>query len=405
MSIHDGSPLALYRQSFAHQSRSNGGDLTSEIEVRIGPGQHVAGLTCDLRIPAGPAGRVELLRLMDGGGAGVLTLTNVRCLTDGYSVSVTTHADSILVWAERDQDAAHAHRVLFECRLFGAATKLAGVAPYLTSDLRVRAEVLPSGGLPTMLAVSIPEEASARCTQGNFTLASPSQVFEDRRVTLIHFRGSSIDLLYRFGPTNNLLAPWISLGSVALASLLVFLVLYVSKSVGSGDTYGALAASFVGFAAILWDLSKSVANFSIYGAVRSWMNWSILAVEILALGLTAYAVTALRGNSDTTSNITKVVLLYAFVTGLLTVAGFIAHSRGALQRFQCDQVGCLQVLHLRRGRPECHYTGRVFCDTHIARTCGACIHQRDLGSHHLSTLQQYGSESLPCIPLSSSQRA
>lgn len=390
-------PLHIYRTSFAHQSRTFQYDNRTEVAVNIGPGEHVAGLELSVSLATvRPGQAIELLRFVDTNGAGVSAITDLHSEMPELHLDVRTEPGSTVVVGRLEGDTSIGTRARISLKLFGGATKLSGTTPYLTSDLELHFLVLGAPDLPVLLTVNIPQDASPRSTQGNFALASPSQVYQDRRLTNIYYRTSEVRLTYRFGTNLGLTAPWISIGNVGLAAALVFLVLSVRQTIGPGDTFAALTAAFIGVAAVAWDLSKNLSNFSIYGITRSWIQWLVLLAQLVMLGLLGLAVSLLPRSRTDIATLQRGVLYFALASGAIAVMGLVLHSRGYWHGFQCDHEGCRNRFRIRRNRPECHYTGRVFCRQHIKSVCSGCAHAADLGRRSLRTVGDYGVLPTPC---------
>jgi hypothetical protein len=395
--------LQLYHQAFGRTTHDHGGERI-EVELRLCPGDEIAEV--NVRIPmsavelispgaplmlvSAPRGRgdrpVELTALVSEAGAEHLV-----------SGRTATH-NSVSVPADDHERSAP---WVFSFRAWELVTPPQGVAPYLfaTADVRLRFPAMAN--VPLLLTVITPEDISPRSTQGNFAMAYPSRLLNGHRYTNIYFPSAEeVRLAYRCGASGHQLAgnPWVSVGRAAFNSLFVFFVGYLAASVDRNDRFVALLAIFIAAASALWEIVQEVARFTIYGRGRGYIHGLVLGAQLVSLMVLASSVVSIGlADSDRLLRYSSYLALAASAgLTLMACAGFVLHYQGFWQGFKCDHIGCRTVFRVRRNRPECRYTGRVFCDRHARSVCGGCVHGPDLRSGTITTIDDYRTDRLRC---------
>jgi len=390
--------LNLYRNMFDQSSRQLESAERTEVTVSAVPGEQVSGVRVLLRSVDFSAGTpLELFHISSVGGAS-LEITGLIAANDSFTVraKVDSTGTTILAQPKRSAASNEPEDVIITFDLWEACEPLEGVSPYLHSTLRLGLSTPFAPNRPLLLTLSTPSTSSPRSTQGNFVLAYPSRLENGRRLTNIYFRKSPTKLAYRFSSDQNLTTPWLHLGRVAVASMLVFVVAVLATQIDEGDRFTALIAIFVATAGVLWDFSRDIAAFSVYNATRSSIQGVVLATQVIMLILLSGAVLGVTTAHGLLPVVGAASLVFSLVLCIVTVAALIAHVYGFWQQFVCDHEGCTQVFRWRRTRPECHFTGRVFCENHSISICSACPHGSDLRSPVLYTVAAYGTVTTPC---------
>lgn len=387
-------PLTLYRDSFpsasAHMARAE----RSEVRVSMEPGDEVVGLTADVRaVDVSTRRWTPVLRLSSGNR--VVEVTAVTASQPDVALQVETGTSHVVIVA-RSLTSEGPRDLTISLELWEACSPLAGIAPYMHSTLTLLVEVAAAPQRPVLLTLSTPATASPRSTQGSFTLAYPSRVHNGRRLTNLYFRRSPASLSYRFGSDEGLTAPWLNIGRAGAAALLIFVIASLATGIDRGDRLGALIATFIAVASVLWDFSREVASFAVYSRARRGIQVPVLLSQVGVIGLLGAAATGLTVAPRLLPVIGRVGLVIAALLLVSSVGALVAHTHGFWHGFQCDYQGCEMRFWWRRSRPECHFTGRVYCTHHQTTVCGRCLHGDDLVHRTLTTQREFGSVSTPC---------
>ncbi|MET7713372.1 hypothetical protein [Streptomyces sp. NPDC005407] len=276
----------------------------------------------------------------------------------------------------------HEELLEFSFRAWEVITPAQGAAPYVyaTADLHLR---FPSmTGVPVLLTIITPEDVSPRSTQGNYALAYPSRLLNGQRQTNIYFPSAdAVRLAYRCGESGQFSGnPWVSIGRSAFNSVFVFFVGVLAASVDRGDRFGALIVTFLAVAGALWEIVQETSRFTIYDKTRRYIHGLVLGAQLSTLAVLSASVISisLTDSGRLLHFSSYLALAVAGVLGVTSCIGFFLHYQGFWQGFQCDHAGCARVFRIRRDRPECRYTGRVFCDEHVRTVCRGCAHESDL---------------------------
>jgi hypothetical protein len=250
------------------------------------------------------------------------------------------------------------------------------------------------------MTIMTPEDVSPRSTQGNFALAYPSRILNGTRQTNIYFPSAGrVQIRYRCGESGQINgSPWVSIGRAAFNSVFVFFIGTLAASVDRSERFGALIATFLAAAGALWEIVQEISRFSIYGKSRAYLHALVLGAQLSTLMVLAASVVSisLTKSGHTLRYSSTAALALAAVLGLISCAGFFLHYQGFWQGFRCDHQGCETVFRVRRDRPECRYTGRVFCDEHVRTVCRGCAHEPDLLARTVTTVDLYRPDRLRC---------
>jgi hypothetical protein len=281
--------------------------------------------------------------------------------------------------------------------------RLAGMVPYLYATLAASLSFTESHGVAAVVTIVAPEGVAPRSTQGNYSLAYPSRIFQGNRYTNIYFPDAAdIKLRYRCADMSGFSMPWQQIGKAAVASAFVFFIAALVPDAQSSDLSERLLAvigAFVTSAGTLWDFIRELAVFAIYGRRDNRISYLVLGLQLAVIAMMSLILVRLSvpGASSALRSVPAVTLVLTIVLVIVAAGGFILHSVGWWQGFTCDYSGCTRHLRIRRGRPECQYTGRVFCDAHILSTCTSCAHGSDLRTRRLDSIAGHQLNALPCL--------
>lgn len=389
-----GDPLAVYRAAFPSSAALSRTDARTEVTVHVRPGDEIARL--HIRLPRVSVGRdgLELVQLVARGQGELFEVTELIS-TSGHDLYATV-ADGCVSVRVAGADNPSIDDVEFEVLVWEACCPAVGTPPYLHSTLAITVDAVCRPGAPLLLTVVTPASCTPRSTQGNYTLAYPSRLLAGERRTNLYYARGTAKVAYRFGDTVGLTRPWLNLGRAAVSAAFIFFVAYLAGTVSAEDRFLALIATFIAVAAVVWDFLNELASFSVYDARRARITIGVLIGQLLvivALGLALLALTTSPGLTGAAAAVsgTAAVVLAAAATGAL-----VLHSKGFWHGYVCDSQGCDRAFRIRRARPECHYTGRVFCDVHARDACGVCPHGADLGLPALASRALFGTAATPC---------
>ncbi|MFJ5280918.1 hypothetical protein [Streptomyces parvulus] len=394
--------LQLYHQAFGRTTHRHGGERI-EIALRLSPGDEITEVSVRVPVPAVeaivPGAPLMLVSAPRRTGDRPVELTALVTEAGAkYLISRRTAASNTIS-APADGHERDAPWV-FSFQAWELVTPPQGVAPYIfaTADMRLRFPAMKH--FPLLLTVITPEDVSPRSTQGNFAMAYPSRLLNGQRYTNIYFPSAEeVRLAYRCGASGQLSgSPWVSVGRAAFNSLFVFFVGFLAASVDRNDRFVALLAIFIAAASALWEIIQEVARFTIYGRGRGFIHGLVLVAQLVSLMVLAWSVVSigLADSERLLSYSSYTALAASAALSLLACTGLVLHHQGFWQGFQCDHLGCRTVFRIRRNRPECRYTGRVFCGRHASSVCGGCVHGPDLRSGLITTIDDYRTDRLCC---------
>lgn len=391
------TPLELYRRAFVASSPDHLAADRTEILVEIEPGDEIARVSARLALSALSEKHSIPILQVSSPSHDVLEITKLASSRDDVLLSTQVSSTGITIYARAQNRGLTLAGLRIRFNLWEACAPATGTVPYLSSTLAVAFSPMSARTTSTLLTLSTPESSSPRATRGNYSLAYPSRTERGRRLTNIYFQTQTARLTYTFGSDAGLTTPWLNLGRAGVTALAIYIVAAVASQIPSGDRFTALIAVFVGAAGLLWDFSREVASFAVYGATKSWITVLVLAAQVLVLGVLGFAVWALTANNALLTVTGILSLAVGAALTLFAVIALIGHRQGFWQRFSCDAEGCTSVFRWRRARPECTYTGRVHCKRHMSSLCASCVHGPDLLSGRLDTANQLGTTSLPCV--------
>ncbi|MET9253973.1 hypothetical protein [Streptomyces sp. NPDC003717] len=394
--------LHLYHQAFGRTTHDHGGERI-EAELRIRPGDEIAEMS--VRIPAhvtdriAPEAPVLLLSAPRGHTEGPVEITGLTAESGPEHLAGGRTATHAVIKAPAG-DLHGGTPWVFSFRAWELVSPPQGTAPYVHATARLRLRFPATAQLPLLLTVVTPGDVSPRSTQGDFAMAYPSRLLGGERHTNIYFPAAGdAGLSYRCGYSGQLAgSPWVSVGRAAFNSLFVFFIGLLAASVDRGDRFGALLAIFIAAASALWEIVREVSRFTIYGRGRGHLHRLVLVAQLVSLAVLTFSVVGI-GLSDSDRllrHASYLALVVSTVLALIACAGFVLHHQGFWQGFQCDHTGCRTAFRIRRDRPECRYTGRVFCDRHAREVCGGCVHGLDLRTGTIATIGSYRTDRLPC---------
>lgn len=387
-------PLAVYRAAFPSSAALSRTHARTEFTVHVRPGDEIARLR--VRLPRVELRRdgAELVRLVAHGPGELFEVTELSSPTghELYAIAadgrVSIRAAGAVGSAVKD--------VEVELLVWEACKPAVGTPPYIHSTLAITVEAVCRPDAPVLLTVVTPASCTPRSTQGNYALAYPSRLLVDERRTNLYYARGTARIAYRFGDTVGLTQPWLNLGRAAVSAAFIFFVAYLAKTVSAENRFLALIATFIAVAAVVWDFLNELAAFSVYAVRRAGITRGVLLGQLLvivALGLALLALTTNPGLTDAAAAVSGTA---AIVLAVAAATGLVLHSEGYWHGYVCDAEGCVRAFRIRRARPECHYTGRVFCDEHVRATCALCPHGVDLGSTALQTRGIFGTVATPC---------
>jgi hypothetical protein len=195
--------------------------------------------------------------------------------------------------------------------------------------------------------------------------------------------------------------PWQAIGKAAVASAFVYFISAMIPDARNSDLAERLLAvigAFVASAGTAWDFIQDISVFTIYGQYRNRLSLLVLVSQLAVISMMVLTLIRLSVHSAAValSALPAASLILTGVLIALAIGGFVLHYLGWWQGFLCDCSGCENVLRIRHGRPECKYTGRVFCDDHIQTVCQSCRHGKDLISGRLESISLHRIDTLPC---------
>jgi hypothetical protein len=335
----------------------------------------------------------------------VLTLSSINASRQVEITDLSPSSPTVRLRAEREDgcicifatamDELDSVYIEFDLALWDAIAPTRGIDPYLYTDLDLHIQIEISNN-PVLLVMETPRQSRARSTQGNFDIAYPSSLCGEFRRTRIYYGGPTVRLNYRLGSDRDLYRPWLVLGRSAVSGGLVVAILAVSEAVEAQERFVALLAAFVIVAGSLWDFMREAVDFALYDSWRKRLKlWVLLGQILLLMSLLGAAWAIATGLHGRFAAWLASAVFLALTMGALTGVGL--HYMGWWHAFRCDEEHCANVLRPRRNRPECYYTGRVYCDAHIAALCQRCIHGEDLINSTLRTRDLYGFAAKPCL--------
>lgn len=276
-----------------------------------------------------------------------------------------------------DYDSMVNDSIVLEFEVWEVVGQQKGFVPYLVSSLDIELEFGSAiRQSPAVVMLKTPKSVTPRSTQGNHLLAYPSKTTDEKRVLPLYFLEThKISVRYTCGSTEGLLKPWESLARSSVSSILVFILLFSSMPVSGGSkSLLALIAAFVATLQVTWEAVREVAILSIYQNRNNTIPISLLSINVVLIGIFSLALASLCGVLQTPLKpLCWSLLVFSMLTIIMTIIGFLFHSKGAFHSYYCDYFGCQKGFGFRRrGRVECRYTGRVFCDDHIDKVCQKC---------------------------------
>jgi hypothetical protein len=401
---HSPSLLSLYGHVFGHVIGSHSEDRL-EIELAVNPGDEVSDVT--VRLSANlmsclsegePLIRISSLLSREAGRPVEISDVQISGATMNASRRLTSGSAEIRVDVLTPPDST----VTLNFKAWELAGPLDGEAPYLFATLATKISFPGLPGVPAVVTLVTSQGTAPRSTQGNYSLAYPSRTFQGHRYTNLYFQDSAdIVLQYRCASMDSFKMPWQTIGKAAVASAFVYFISAMIPATRNSDLAERLLAvigAFVTSAGTAWDFIQEITVFTIYDQRRNRISLLVLVSELSVL--TTMVLTLIRlSEHSAAAALSALPMACLILTGVLValaVGGFILHYLGWWQGFLCDCSGCENRLRIRHGRPECKYTGRVFCDSHIRTVCQTCRHGKDLISGRLDTVSLYRADMLPC---------
>lgn len=405
----NGSRLYLYRQSLTEANGPVGGLVS--VELHVAPADQITRV--ELRIPARflgdlPTGPLVLLGTRTRGAGQQLAPAITRLRAEGAARSCRCRrraSSPTTSWTEIDVPDLGAggnpeDDLTITFMVWELVSPLFGQAPYVQASLDL---VLDFPSLPdesVLVTLSVPRDTEPRSIQGTHVLAYPSHTFEMRRYMNLYFRRDRpIRLTGSFGATNEVTDIWLSFAKVAGAAALVAFLNSLKREPGDTERLLAVLASLATLLGVSTDLLRQFAELRIYRNVGRWLQRGLMLAQVAGVVVIALSLLRLRGgDGPVLGAVVPLAVGLAIADGIVLAAGLVLHYLGLWHRFVCDSEGCRSVLHFRKGRPECSYTGRVFCNTHIGSVCSSCIHHPDLLNGTLETADRFDPRTIPCRP-------
>jgi hypothetical protein len=244
----------------------------------------------------------------------------------------------------------------------------------------------------TVVTLDIPSSHRPSSLKGNYHLAHPSQRHGDRRsVRLLYFGQSVIRLHAGITRLDETTSVWIN---EAKAAALVGFGLILSYLVSGGSSEEVLVSVLLGLGAFGF-AHNGLFDSTIYAGSKHPLRRLELVSVMAAVAAYLYLAVPVLAGSRSTFAPRLVGIIVLVVLSVVVLVGAWLHRQGAFGGFSCDL--CDEPIRLRRGHNECFFTGRVPCDTHVAKVCAGCPHYLDLGSPILTTRDSYDSAGLPCV--------
>lgn len=402
--------LELYQRAFRESNGPSGDQIA--VTIHMIPGDEIARV--NMSVPhrlLGPASTNPVVSLATrkdhspdllapaitdlsaDGAAGSASSTRVRRGAEAAHVEI--HCEGWDRSGERDL-----HLSFLAWEIIGA---LHGDAPYVQATLSVEMDFPAFPDAPVLVTIVVAEDTEPRSIQGTHVLAYPSRTFNGSRYLNMYFRrDQSIRLSASFGPTNDVAGIWLSFAKLAGAAALVAFVGSLKAAPNETERLLAVLASLATLLGVASELLRQFTELSIYRHVGRSLQAALLAAQTAGILIILMALLRLKAESDTGiySAVVPLAVALTIVTAIAAVAGLMLHRLGYWHRFVCDMEGCTAALPVRMGRPECRYTGRVFCQEHIAAVCGRCPHGCDLLTREMSTAEDFDYRSIPCRSLS-----
>lgn len=377
-----------YRRTF---SGSNG-NMGQHIEIRamVTPGDEIAELRMCIPSTLLPSSAEHVSvtvssrrKGVEGNFAPALTeLTEVRGVKSILAKRVQDEEGNSRTEIDLSIRKGQQEPVEFHALAWEVLSPPTGDAPYVKATLDLVVEVPSLPKVPVILTVVTPGDSAPRSVQGAHVLAYPSRTFDGARYLPIFFRRDRpIRISAEFGPTNSTTDIWIGFAKLAGAAALVAFLGSLKRSQADTEQILATLASLAALVGLAGEALRQYAELRIYHAVGRRLQGALLTAQ--SFGIVLIALSAVRlGNSGEARTLSAVVPLsygLAIVAAITAAGGLILHRLGYWHQFVCDYEGCRSVLRIRKGRSECHYTGRVFCDAHIDTVCGSCVYGGELG--------------------------
>jgi hypothetical protein len=398
--------LHAYHQAFGESNAPLGDHIA--VKVELAPGNEIARLS--IHIPSailrhhhsGPVARVATRR-RHARQAVAPAITDLRfdgsCRTGSVQRVGEEDGGSCADVVCHMSKAAASEDLDITFLAWEVTEDMEGNAPYLHARTNLELSFPAFAQAPVVLTFVVALECEPRSIQGTHVLAYPSRTFAEQRYLNLYFRPDRpIRVSAVFGPTNDVAEVWLSFAKVAGAAGLVAFVGSLRRSPNDVERLLAVLASLATLLGLSGELLRQLSELRIYRYVRRYLQVGLLAAETVAIA--AILLGLLRLRADTNRGIYGAVVPFslsiAAVALLITLVGLVLHRVGFWHGFVCDYEGCETVLRLRRGRTECHYTGRVFCDSHIHSVCGACTYGPELHGRARATDEDFQFHAIPC---------
>lgn len=394
-------PLTLYRSSFSTTANLLILSGRTEITINTAPNDEIAEIHISIpkvRIMSAQRTKVMTIAATDAGE--ILEVANLSISTADVSISSEASQAGITIFAESANDTSIIS-IDFSFLLWEACSPLMGSAPYLNTMLSVNFDISLASSRATLVTIVTPSTSSPRSTQGNYALAYPSRLKEGNRMTNLYFRSSNVNIKYLFGNDVNLASPWVNLVKAGASAFLIFTIAILAQEVDTGNRFAGLLAAFLAGASVIVDLTRDLVDMKVYGTRKSWIQLAVLGSELTVAAVMTISIVGLTSSPSLLAPAGIASLILATLALPAGILGLLAHSRGYWHGYVCDQDGCSNKFRWRTQRPECHYTGRVFCADHLDEICDQCIHGPDLRGRSILTAGTYGSEATPCGAITS----
>jgi hypothetical protein len=402
------SPVDLldsYRRSLNDLNGPIGDQVSVQIEVN--PGDEIAKFT--IRVPSSflhRETRFPLLTISTRSEADLdlsPMITELMSMAVGSSVSISRvpsgEGGYKISLEYSGTETATDQDIVVQFLAWDTVSALAGDAPYVLSTLRFVLDFPALEEIPVLVTLILPEDSSPRSIQGSYVLAYPSRTYAGRRYLNLYFRKDRpIRLTTTFGPTNDITDVWFSFGKLAGALALVAFITSLHSSADSAVSVLAVLTSIATLAGIAGQIFRQVTEISLYRKVGRLLQDTLLVAESIGASAIIISLFVLRDSVGKTPAHWTTIMLAALSAISIGVAacGLALHRVGYWHRFVCDYEGCEVILRNRSSRPECRYTGRVFCDIHIKRVCETCVHGVELRNRSLLPGKLFDFRSIPC---------
>ncbi len=292
-----------------------------------------------------------------------------------------------------------------------------GLQPFLYSDVIIKFGLSDTECTSNRVIIDIPHKAKSRSTQGNYTIAYPSQVLHGRRKILVDYCNEGcIELRYRFGWIDSIELPWVVTLKTMVALLMIAFISTFIIPINTKDINNIvflMISTLVGFIYYVNDtLSKSL-KVNLYKSYLPFISWISLTSTLIVVYFYILCVNQILEKAQLKSFIPyshKIswTLQYSWFFVLLffgfTVLSILLHYLGCWYSFRCDSKGCGRILFVRKGKKECHFTGRVLCSKCIESVCKNCVHYSDMIRGESKTKENYDQSNLLCIKTNSKKK-